>query len=180
MKIKNILMQWIVLTPLTAISSVLAWGLIVMFTGPEGEDLMTSMGGVGFIMVPFLVISICLGISKLLLKIKGNAVEYEYYDSDYEFELRHEYGDKYSVHQTKGGWSVGTKFIVWIYLLMSPIIFFLQLIANVFALVSFFNKRIASWYGGIDYDSLSFPIVQNILHFLFNFVILDKGCTLEK
>lgn len=181
MKIKNLLMQWIVMTPLSLFQTVSGWGIIMCFTAPDfQEEMMGMMGGVGIFIMPLMIVGICFLLSKVLLKIKGKAVEYTYWESNFEYELTHEYDNKYSARKTKGGWTSGTKLIVWVYVVLSPITFFLQLVANIFALISLFNKRIASWYGGIDYDTLGNPKLQNILHFLFNFVILRDGCTLGK
>ena len=170
MKIKNLLMQWFILTPLTAIQSAAGWGIISFFMD-------TASSGISMIIIMLIV---CFLLSKLILKIKGKQVDSTYWDSDFEYELNHEYGDKYSLKRTKGGWTTTTKFSVFLYMLISPITIFLQLISNVFAVVAFFKKRIASWYGAIDYDTFSHPILQEIIHFLFSIVILDEGYELKK
>lgn len=174
MKIKNLLMQFVIFTPLTLLSTVMSLGVILSFMDPQ-SDMGEMMGGIGFIVVPLMAFGICFFIAKLMLRIKGKTVEYQYYDNNFEYEVRHEYGDTYSLNKTKGGLTTGTTFIVWFYLLLSPVLFFLQLISNLFAIVALFTDRVASWYGGIDYDELDFPFVQKILHFLFNFVILPSG-----
>lgn len=170
MKIKNLLMQWFVLTPLTAIQSAGGCGIILFFTD-------SASSGISMIIIMLIV---CFLLSKLILKIKGKEVNDTYWDSDFEYELNHESGNRYSLKQTKGGWTTTTKFTVFLYMLISPITVFLQLIANIFVVVAFFNKRIASWYGAIDYDTLSHPILQRIIHFLFSIVILDEGYELKK
>lgn len=181
MKIKNLLVQWLIMTPLSLIQTVFGIGIIMCFTNAEfQEEMMGSMGGVGIFIMPLMIIGICFLISKLLLRIKGKAVDYTYWDSNFEYELENDYGDHYTARKTKGGWTTGTKLIVWAYVAMSPVTFFLQLVSNVFALIAFFNKRIASWYGGINYDTLDNPKLQNVLHFLFNFVILNEGYVLGK
>lgn len=176
MKIKNVLMQWIVMTPLTLIATIMSLGLIIMFTDESSmANFSDSMGGVGFIVIPLMCIGICFVISKILLRIKGKAVEYTYYENDKEYEITHDHGDYYTVRQTKGGWTTGTKLIVWAYVALSPLLFIMQIISNIFALVSLFNNRIASWYGAIDYDDLENPAIQKVLHFLFNFVVLSES-----
>ena len=114
MKIKNLLMQWFVLTPLTLLQSACGWAIvswILMIANDEPAP--------GSIFLPLVAFGFGLLISKLILKIKGKEVEYTYYDDEFEFEIKHDYGDKYSVHKTKGGWTSETKFIVWVYTFIS-------------------------------------------------------------
>lgn len=174
MKIKNLLMQWFVLTPLTLLQSACGWAIVSWILMIANDD-----PAPGSIFLPFLAFGVGLLISKLILKIKGKEVEYTYYDDEFEYEIKHDYGDKYSIHRTKGGWTSETKFIVWVYTFMSPITILLQIVANIFAVVAFFKNRIASWYGRINYDTLSHPVLQNILHFLLSIVILDEGHELK-
>lgn len=180
MKIKNLLMQWFILTPLafvnTICGSMILYTIIMIFTGSEGPSSFVTN------MIVFSIIGFGAGclVSKLILKIKGKEVEYTYWDSEFEYEIKHEYGDKYRIDKTKGGWTQGNKAIVWLYMLISPINILLQLIADIFAVVAFFNKRIASWYGAINYDTFDHPWLQKIVHFLFNFVILSEGYELSK
>ena len=174
-------MQWIVMTPLSLIQTVFGIGMVMFIVNSSfREEMMESGGGTGLLIVPLISIGICFLISKVLLKIKGKAVDYTYWDSNFEYELENDYGNHYTARKTKGGWTTGTKMIVWVYVAMSPAIFFLQLVSNTFALIAFFNKRIASWYGGINYDTFDNPKLQNALHFLFNFVILKEGYVLNK
>lgn len=169
MKIKNLLMQWFVLTPLTVIQSLCGLGIIswILLIGQDNP----APGG---IFLPIVAFGVDFLISKLILKIKGKEVDYTYWDSNFEWEVK-ETWDSVRLEKTRGGWTSETKFIVWVYTFISPVTILLQIVANIFAVVAFFKNRIASWYGRIDYDTLSHPILQRILHFLFGIVILDEG-----
>ena len=174
-------MQWFIMTPITLVQSVCALAILSLFNilDPELRDEMLNMGGgTGIIMFPIIIglmISICLFLAKLLVRIKGKNPEYTYYDKNYEYEIYNDYSDHLAVRKTKGGWTTVTKGFVWFYVIFSPIIFILQLISNFFAFISLFSKRISSWYGIINYDSFDHPLIQKVLHFLFNIVILPKG-----
>ncbi|MBR7182299.1 MAG: hypothetical protein IKD28_05930 [Clostridia bacterium] len=171
MKIKNFLVQLFIFTPLSLVMSFASIGLIVTWTGGQlwEMDLFVAL----FMIV--LCVGACFICSKIILRFKGKEVEETYWDSNFEYEFRHDYGNTYSWHQTRGGWTTHTLLIVWVYMLFSPILFLTQFISLIFAIVSFFTPRIASWYGAINYQTLAMPFLQSILHFLFNFVIMRKG-----
>lgn len=181
MKFKNLLMNWFVLTPLTLIHS--ACGimiLLIIFDSATRDELMDSMAGIGIFVMPLIVFGICFAISKLILKVRGKTVEDTYFDDTYEYEIVNDYDDHFSVRQTRGGWTTTTRGIVWLYIIISPVTFVFQLVYNFFAFVALFTKRIASWYGGINYDSFDHPFLQRVLHLLFGIVALGEGYTLSK
>ena len=95
-----------------------------------------------------------------------------YWESNFEFEIYFDVSDNVHLKQTKGGWTTYTTGIVFLHFVMIPINFVLQLIANIFVIISLFCKHILSYYGALAYDECKLPIVQKILHFLFNFVII--------
>jgi len=180
LKIKNLLMQWLILTPLTFLTSMLSIAIALLVISPAGSGA-DEVDPFALIIGVIIILGILLALCKLLLRIKGRATVYDYWDSEFVYELhKNTYNNNYTPIRVKGGWTSRTKMIVWVYFIMSPTLIFLQLIANIFAFISLFSKRIASWYGGIDYGSLSAPVVQNVIHFLFSFVILPRDYVLTK
>ena len=143
LKIKNLFMQFFVFTPLTLIQTFMFWGVIAYILTYDEEK-----------------------------KRKGHVVEDVYWESNFEFEIYFDVSDNVHLKQTKGGWTIYTTGIVFLHFVMIPINFVLQLIANIFVIISLFCKHILSYYGALAYDECKLPIVQKILHFLFNFVIV--------
>lgn len=181
MKFKNLLMQWFILTPLTLVHSMCGIMLILLVLDAETrEELMGSMGGVGIFVMPLLIIGICFVVSKVILKVRGKTVEDSYFDDQYEYEIVNDYDDHFSVRQTRGGWTTSTRGIVWLYMIISPATFVFQLVHNLFAFIALFTKRIASWYGGINYETFDHPFLQKVLHLFFGIVALKEGYTLSK
>ena len=171
-KTVNLLIHWLVLTPLTAISSCAAICLIV-FLADFGNS-MESLGLFGMLFMAILCFGVCFLIAKVVLRLKGKTVSYTYYDDTFEYELRRRYDDSYDVVKTRGGWTSSTTGIVWLYLFFSPVLFLFQLVANFFAFLTFFKPRIVSFYGELDCSMLPAPTLQSIIHFFFNFIILPK------
>ena len=174
MRFKNLLMQLFVISPLTTVMGVCTILFFFPFL-PIGESIWEDLnGGAGIVMLVILF-SIPVTISKILLKIKGKAVETTYWDENFEYELRHDYGNQYSWHQTKGGWTTNTKFGVFIYALFSPILMLTRVAAIFFAFVSLNKKsRFFSWYGPFNYKAAGMKAIplQKILHFLFDVMIV--------
>lgn len=167
-------MQIFIISPLTLIMGVCAFMVFVPFL-PIGEATRENLNGGALIFTVVLVAAIAIVISKILLKIKGKAIETTYWEENFEFELRHDYGDNYSWHKTKGGWTTNTKIIVFIYALFSPVLILTRLVAVFFAFVSLNKKsRIFSYYGPINYSAAKLKMIplQKALHFLFDIVII--------
>lgn len=178
MKIKNLLMQWFILTPLAFFISGLPISLLLearaAFLGEPTNILPMNL----IIFIPIMVAIVVL-LVKIYLRIKGQTVEGWFFDNNYEYEVRHDYGSKYSLHKTRGGWTLGTKGIVIRYVIISPIVIVLQLLADAFALLTILSRHLISWYGVIDYDMLDYPTLQKVIHTLFGFVVVPSGYDLD-
>lgn len=174
MKIKNLLMQMFIISPLTTIMGVCTFCVVMPFLS-IGVSIWEEMNVGAVIFMIILMFALAIGISKILLKIKGKAVEVTYWDSNFEYEVRHEYDNQYSLHKTKGGLTTSTKFSVILYAICAPILIVTRFIAIIFAFVSLGrNSRIFSYYGGINYYDAGLKLIplQKMLHFLFDFVII--------
>ena len=188
MKTKNVLMQIFVLTPLTLLHSVIGMEIllfILSFAGIEiggwesGIFVLDSYGSPSenFFVYPLIAIAIFVGISKLIIELKGHETQYSYWDSEFEFEGEYDEASHKikNFKQVKGGWSMATRWgIVLMVMIISPATFLLQLISLIFMIISFFSKHILSFYGAVPYECCRLPKMQKIIHFLFGFVIVTK------
>ena len=175
MRFKNLLMQLFVISPLTTVMGLCTFMVFFPFL-PIGKSAWEDMNGGALIFTLIICFAVAIGISKILLKIKGKSVETTYWESEFKYELRHDYGDNYSLHQTKGGWTTSTKLSVFIYALFSPILVLTRFISIIFAFISLSKKsRFFSWYGPFNYSAANLKAIplQKLLHFLFDFVIVD-------
>lgn len=172
LKIKNLFMQFFVFTPLTLIQTFMFWGVIAYILTYDEENTVNRMNGFNVIFGLIIMVALAFAISKFITKRKGHVVEDVYWESNFEFEIYFDVSDNVHLKQTKGGWTIYTTGIVFLHFVMIPINFVLQLIANIFVIISLFCKHILSYYGALAYDECKLPIVQKILHFLFNFVIV--------
>lgn len=178
-RIKNLLMQLLIITPLNLTIGIIGVGayspiLLLIFgssSGDNGANSSPSEGG-SLIFGFLLMLVILFWLSKLVLTIRGKKVSFEYWDDDFKIELVHEYENIYSWRKIKGGWTVGTTFIVFFYMIISPLQLILQPITLLMAIVSLFVKRIFSYYKTMNLDGLSLSFLQGILHFFLGFVIL--------
>lgn len=168
MRVKNLLMQLFVISPLTTIMGICVIG-VTMPLWPDNQDM--GLNGLLFSLIFF---AVAVGISKLLLKIKGKTTETTYWDDRFEYELRDE-GSSYALKKTRGGWTTSTKLGVFVYAIFAPVLIITRIVAIVFAFASLKKgSRFFSYYGPINYSEagLNHVFWQKIMHFLFDVVIL--------
>lgn len=171
LKIKNLIVQLIVLTPLSIIHSVLFWAMFVFLYTYEEHKNEVELINVVFAII--LIIVFMLIISKIITWLKGHEIDDYYWDKDFEYEIYFDTsGHVNDIKQTKGGWTHFIPPIVYLHLILSPINIALQLISLIFAIVSLFSRHILSYYGALDYDECAVIPIQIFLHYCFNFIIV--------
>lgn len=155
-------MQFFVFTPLTLIQTFMFWGVIAYILTYDEENTVNRMNEFNVIFGLIIMVALAFAISKFITKRKGHVVEDVYWESNFEFEIYFDVSDNIHLKQTKGGWTIYTTGIVFLHFVMIPINFVLQLIANIFVIISLFCKHILSYYGALAYDECKLPIVQKI------------------
>lgn len=181
MKIKNLLMQLFILTPLSLIQSFLGFMIILTpiaaYQQCSSESLEPSdLSGLYMLFMAWIFLFVLFIVCKIILRIKGHAVEYEYWDEEFVFSADYDVEKHkiYNVRKEKGGWTTANTPIVFLMVFISPVAFLFQLIALLFAFIGLGNNRIFSYYGQAPYQYCKVPILQAILHFLFNFVVISR------
>lgn len=176
-KANNILTQLFLLLPLSALTTYCAWVVIDFFASGGNNDIAP--------LIPCSGISVLL--SYVICSVRGHAVSETYRTG--EFKFKNKYTGKVKKFKSEddlrlteeakdAGWeTIKDGYIspitTWALftLIFSPIIFFTQLVALLFSILSLVISPIYSCYGKLDYDKMGLGFMQKVLHFCFSFVI---------
>ena len=177
MKFKNLFVQLFILTPLSALQSLLGI-LVIMYPIMSYTDCGSSENAntswLSMLWVGLICLAVLFIVCKIVLRIKGREVDKEYWDPEFVYSGDYDVktGKVTNLRKEKGGWTWRSTPIVFLMMVLSPAAFVFQLIALLFVLIGLFSRHIFSYYGRVPHEQCRLPFLQAIIHFLFNFVII--------